>query len=209
MTKIRTILADDHQLILDGLLSLLKDTEVEVIAQANDGAQLVELCQLLKPQLVLTDMDMPKLNGHDAIIQLRKEFPELKILVLTMHQDKGLYLRMMQAGANGFLNKNIDKEELHFAIHKIMNGKEYSSVNFLSETNRTDQNGTTNVPDLTKRELEIIVLIAEGHTNNSIGEKLFISERTVDTHRTNLMRKLGVNNVAGIIRYAYSNKLVQ
>lgn len=207
MSTIKIILADDHKLILDGLRSLLEQPNLKVVAEAENGSQLIDLCRLLSPDLVLTDVDMPVMNGFDAVKILRSEFPELKILVLTMHKDRGLYLRMKEAGANGYIHKNIDKEELLFAIHKVMSGKEYSSAE-IHEAQIAALTGNEPHEPLTKRETEILTQIAQGLTNAEIGMKLFISDRTVDTHRTNLMRKLGVNNVAGLVRYAYTQKLL-
>lgn len=209
MNEIRIILADDHKLILDGLMALLQENpEIKVLSTAENGQQLVEQCRLLKPQLIITDIDMPVLSGVEAVRILRIEFPELKILALTMHKDPGVFTKMKNAGANGYIHKNSDKEELFFAINQILKGKEYTSNEILlSETSYKIPDVTTDII-LTKREIEIVSLIALGLTNVEIGKKLFISDRTVDTHRTNLMRKLDVNNVAGLIRFAYTNKLI-
>lgn len=209
MNILRIILADDHKLILDGLAALLQDNdEIKIISVAENGQQLVEQCRILKPDFVITDIDMPVLSGEEAVKVLRAEFPELKILVLTMHLDARIFNKMKEAGANGYLHKNSDKEELLFAINQILKGKEYAS----SEIKPIEK--SFKIPEvasevaLTKREIEIISLVALGLTNIEIGKKLFISDRTVDTHRTNLMRKLNINNVAGLIRFAYTHKLI-
>ena len=210
MSTVKVIIADDHKLIIDGLKALLGNAPgVRIIAEAENGLQLVEQARILEPHLVITDIDMPVMSGIDAVKQLRKEFPELKILVLTMHKDKSFYTKMKEAGANGYIHKNIDKEELLFAIHKVSSGKEYTSTEIHEEPEAPAIPAAVTADALTKREIEILIHIAEGLTNAEIGNKLFISDRTVDTHRTNIMRKLNVNNVAGLIRYAYTNNLVK
>jgi DNA-binding NarL/FixJ family response regulator len=211
MSIIRIILADDHKLILDGIKALLENsTNIKVIAEAENGRQLVDLVKIFQPALVITDIDMPVMNGIETVTIIHKEFPDIKILALTMHKDKTLFSKMKEAGANGYIHKNTDKEELLFAIHQIMNGKEYTGSDIGND--ESPQIAVINsklTEELTKREIEILVFIANGMTNIEIGKKLFISDRTVDTHRTNLMRKLNVNNVAGLIRYAYKNDLVK
>ncbi len=206
-TKI--IIADDHKLILDGLKALFKDAEqFQIIAEAENGQKLVELTKKMLPDVIITDIDMPILNGIEAVKILRNFIPGLKILVLTMHKDKNMFLKLREAGANGYIHKNCDKEELFFAINQILKGKEFVSNKIqVVETSFKVQDIVVEV-ELTKREIEILILITEGLTNIEIGKKIFISDRTVDTHRTNLMKKLNVKNVAGLIRFAYTNGIL-
>ena len=206
-TKI--IIADDHKLILDGLKALFKDAEqFQIIAEAENGQRLVELAKIMLPEVIITDIDMPILNGIEAVKILRNLMPGLKILVLTMHKDKNMFLKLQEAGANGYIHKNCDKEELLFAINQILKGKEFVSNEIqVIETSFKVQDVVAEV-ELTKREIEILILITEGLTNIEIGKKIFISDRTVDTHRTNLMKKLNVKNVAGLIRFAYTNGIL-
>jgi len=175
----------------------------------ENGKELVEKTRLINPDIVLTDIDMPIMSGEEAVKILRKEFPELKILVLSMHKDYAKYALMKTAGANGFIHKNTDKDELIFAINQIIKGKEYISSEINKESIVLTNSDHTKEADLTKREIEIVKFIALGLSNNEIGSKLFISARTVDTHRTNIMRKINVNNVAGLIRFAYLSKIIE
>ncbi|MES2589608.1 MAG: response regulator transcription factor [Bacteroidota bacterium] len=209
MSLVKIILADDHKLILDGLKLLLADNaDFKIIAEAENGKELIEKTRLVNPDLIITDIDMPIMTGLEAVKILRKEFGSLKILVLSMHKDQSMFLKLKEAGANGYIHKNCDKEELFFAINQLLKGKEYISSEIQdSENTYKIENSVTEI-ELTKREIEILVHITEGLTNIEIGKKLFISDRTVDTHRTNLMKKINVNNVAGLIRFAYQNKFV-
>lgn len=209
MGLVKVIIADDHKLIIDGLKSLLEERpEIKIVAEAENGQQLIEKAKIVLPDLIITDIDMPVLSGIEAVKILRKEFPELKILVLTMHKDKAMFLKLKEAGANGYIHKNCDKEELFFAINQLLKGKEFIS-NEIQESEKVFkiQDSVAEI-ELTKREVEILIHITEGLTNIEIGKKLFISDRTVDTHRTNLMKKLNVKNVAGLIRFAYTNALI-
>ena len=210
MSEYKIIIADDHQLIIDGLKSLLEsNTEFKIVVGVENGKELIDKARLINPDIVLTDIDMPIMSGEEAVKILRSEFPNLKILVLTMHKDHNKYLIMKNAGANGFTHKNTDKEELIFAIHQILKGKEYLSPEIKKvNLNSISSENILNI-DLTKRELEILKFIALGVSNVEIGNKLFISARTVDTHRTNIMRKINANNVAGLIRFAYNNKIIE
>lgn len=209
MTTYKIIIADDHQLIIDGIKSLLEhNAEFNIVAGVENGKELVEKTRLINPDIILTDIDMPIMSGEEAVSILRKEFPALKILVLSMHKDYAKYALMKTAGANGFIHKNTDKDELIFAINQIIKGKEYISSEINKESIVFTNSEHAIEADLTKREIEIVKFIALGLSNNEIGSKLFISARTVDTHRTNIMRKLNVNNVAGLIRFAYTSKII-
>lgn len=209
MNKIKVIIADDHKLIVDGLKSLLENhPEIKIIAEAENGKKLVELVDIVEPHLVITDLDMPIMSGYEAVMQIKTKFPHIKILVLTMHNDMSIFLKMKELGTNGYIHKNVDKEELLYAITQIIDGNEYVSNELQYADKSFKVADSANHVELTKREIEIVVLIAQGLTNIEIGKKLFISDRTVDSHRTNLMRKLNVNNVAGIVRFAFSNHLI-
>ncbi|MBI2258231.1 MAG: response regulator transcription factor [Flavobacteriia bacterium] len=210
MQQYKVIIADDHQLIIDGIISLLEnENEFKIIAGVINGKELIEKTKLLIPDIVITDIDMPIMSGEEAVKILRKEFPDLKILVLSMHKDLAKYALMKVAGANGFIHKNTDKEELIFALRQLIKGKEYVSSEINTENIVVKKETSLMKVDLTKREIEIIQYIALGLSNNEIGTKLFISARTVDTHRTNIMRKINVNNVAGLIRFAYTSKIIE
>lgn len=209
MEFVKVIIADDHKLIIDGLKSLLEEKpEIKIVAEAENGQELIEKTRVVNPDLIITDIDMPVLSGVEAVRVLRKESTALKILVLTMHKDKAMFLKLKEAGANGYIHKNCDKEELFFAINQLLKGKGFMSSEIQEADNSFKVQDSATEVDLTKREVEILIHITEGLTNVEIGQKLFISDRTVDTHRTNLMKKLNVKNVAGLIRFAYTHALI-
>lgn len=213
----RIILVDDHQLILDGLKSIIEnEIDLTIVAEANDGAKALQYCSTLKPDLLLMDIDMPVMNGLEASQQIKKQSPDCKIIILTMHDEAALIKRIMDIGANGYLLKNSDQGELIEAIRQVLSGKNYFSEKVLKQLS------SPGVPDsfqlrptdavllaqLTDREVEVLKFIADGMSNKEIGDKIFISHRTVDTHRTNLMKKLDVHNIAGLIRFAIRNGLI-
>ena len=213
MKKIKIMLVDDHQLVLDGLKSIIASVQdFEVMATASNGTSALQSAARILPDVVLMDIDMPVLNGIDTTKRLLRDHPAMKVLALTMHNEKGMIHKMLEAGASGYILKNANKEDLVTAIRKVYAGQNY----FCSEVTLTllekksthiiaSQNANDGANYLTSREIEIMKLIAQGFSNRQIGEKLFISFRTVDTHRTNIMDKLKVKNIAGLIRYAVKN----
>ena len=212
------LITDDHQLILDGLKSIIREQQdMNVVAEANNGQMAVTLCSTLKIDLVMMDIDMPVMNGLEATQQIKKNNPGIKVVVLTMHDEPALIRRIMEIGADGYLLKNSDQEELVDALRKVISGQKYFSAEVtmaLAGGKGINESFTLRPADavllaqLTEREIEILKQIAEGLSNKEIGDKLFISHRTVDTHRTNLMKKLDVHNIAGLIRFAIRNGLV-
>ena len=218
MSVCRIIITDDHQLILDGLRSIITgESDLHLLAEANNGQQALALCESLQPDMVMMDIDMPVMNGLEATIQIKKKFPSIRIMVLTMHDEAALIKRIMEVGADGYMLKNADQQELVSAIRKIAAGEKHFSEKVLQalKDGKTDSSQFSLRPTdsvllstLTEREVEILRLLAEGLSNKEIGAKIFISHRTVDTHRTNLMKKLDVHNVAGLIRFAIRNGLI-
>lgn len=211
MSKINILLTDDHQIIIDGLKSLLKNSEeINVSAQANTGREALRILGILSIDVVLMDIDMPVMNGIEALKEIRKHYGDVKVIILSMHKEAGMIKSLIELGANGYLLKSCPQDELIGAITKVATGQSYFSTDVtLALLNPA---GTSN-PDkknelLTDRETEILKLIVAGFSNKEIGDQLFISHRTVDTHRTNLMKKLDVNNIAGLISYAIKNGIV-
>lgn len=210
----RVVLADDHRMVSDGLRSIIDSSdEFRVIQIAENGRDLIRILEILDTDLVLMDLDMPIMNGLEAMQEIRKRFPALKVIILTMHEEKSLVKKMTDLGAKGYLFKNADKEELLTALRRVEEGGVYFSAN-LTLGLINNQLGQVSAYDekkglLTDREIEILKLIASGKSNKEIGDELFISHRTVDTHRTNLMKKLEVNNIAGLIRYAIKHGYLQ
>jgi DNA-binding NarL/FixJ family response regulator len=206
--SVNILLVDDHQIVVNGLKSLLaQKPEYLVKGEALNGAEALAVLAVLKIDLVLMDIDMPVMNGIEATKEIKKQFPEVKIIMLTMHDEKAMIKSMLDLGADGYLLKNSSLSELHNAIQSVYLGKQFLSDDVNSALMAPDIDKSGALSELTDREIEIIKLIAEGMSNKEIGDKLFISHRTVDTHRTNLMNKLGLHNVAGIVRFAISNGL--
>lgn len=208
MSKIKILLVDDHQIIIDGLKSLLQNSdEIVVVAEANNGREALRILDILEIDVILMDIDMPVLNGINTLKEITNRSYSAKVIILSMHNEAGMIKSLISIGANGYLLKSCAQEELIGAIRKVASGQScFSTEVTLSLLNPTQSNQTTEL--LTERETEIIKLIAEGFSNKEIGSKLYISHRTVDTHRTNLMKKLDVSNIAGLISYAIRNGIV-
>ena len=208
MKNIRLILADDHQIVLDGLKALLDDLDgFDCVATAENGQKALDLLQVFEVDVVLMDIDMPVMNGMEATRRIKKHHPKVKVISLTQHSERGMVRQLLDCGSDGYLLKNIAQDELADAIRKVNNGENvFSSEVALSLAGKAVEKNSNGVEvELTERELEILALIAEGLSSKQIGEKLFISPRTVDTHRTNLMNKLEIHNIAGLIRFAFKN----
>lgn len=205
------LLVDDHQIVIDGIRALLSTEKiVEIKGEAHHGVEALDMLEVLKIDLVLMDLDMPVMGGLEATKLIRQKHPDVKIIVLTMHDEKAMVQAMIDAGADGYLLKNSPKEELMKALAAVSAGDSYfpAEVKSILLQADFDQVRTGKLAELTDRELEILKCIAEGHSNKEIGEQLFISHRTVDTHRTNLMQKLDVHNIAGLVRIAITSGLV-
>lgn len=216
MENIKILIADDHQLIIEGIKTLLEDVEgITITDVATNGREVIEKLKYQEVDIILMDIDMPIMNGYEATQLVLKKYPHIKVIALTMYDEKALITKIVNAGASGYILKNIRKEELLKAITKVANGEKYFSNEILFTLSKPElkdiiSEKQNNIPivQLTQREIEVLKLITQGLSNKEIGEKLFISPRTVDTHRTNLMQKLNVHNIAGLIRYAIKNGLV-
>jgi DNA-binding NarL/FixJ family response regulator len=201
-------LADDHKIIRDGLRSLLgKEEDMVVVAEAENGRKALKLTRKLSPDVIIMDVSMPDLNGIDAARQIIGEQPGLKIVALSMHSEKQFVEGMLKAGVSGYLLKDTAFEELIKAIRVVCAGKKYLSPDvtdivlneFISPTITTDDQSAT---ALTTREREVLQLIAEGRSTKEVAGKLHISVKTVETHRKNIMDKLGLHTVAELTKYA-------
>ena len=211
--EIRILLVDDHQIIIDGLKSLMKSAGNLVVAgEANNGREALRLLDILKVDIVLMDIDMPVMNGIDALKEIKRIKPLTKVIILSMHNESGMIRSLIGLGADGYLLKSTSLDELIRAITKVNEGDKYFSTDVTLALLNTSQVShpaqKQQIEILTIREEEILKLIAEGFSNKEIGTRLFISHRTVDTHRTNLMKKLNTVNIAGLISYAIKNGLV-
>lgn len=205
------LLVDDHAIVTDGLQALLaNESEFTIKGVARNGKMALDMLNVLKVDIVLMDIDMPEMDGIQSTQLIKSIMPDKKVLMLTMHHEKAMIKTMMDIGADGYLLKNSTKDELMKALRIVQSGGTYFSEDVQSILEKADpvSKGTLDNYNLTEREIEIIKLIAEGYSNKQIGEKLFISHRTVDTHRTNLMNKLDVHNVAGIVKFAMTHGML-
>ena len=205
MSDIRILLVDDHRIVLDGLKALLDDMDgFDCVAMADNGQKALDLLKIFDIDVILMDIDMPVMNGMEATRAAKRSYPDIKVISLTQHGEKGMVKKVLECGSDGYLLKNIDQDELGMAIKKVFGGQNYfSSEVTMSLAGKTIEKSTSGIDvELTDREVEILKLIAEGFSSKEIGEQLFISPRTVDTHRTNLMNKLDLHNIAGLIRFA-------
>jgi len=208
MNKIKILIADDHKILRQGIRSLLASEEdFEVVAESSDGQETVKETLKHKPDVVLMDIAMPNLNGFEATRQIRKKFPEVKVLVLSMYRDDEYVLQALQAGVSGYVLKDVAVEELITAIRAVHNNQYFLSPS-ISRTVIDASLGKIERADkepfdlLTPREREVVQLIAEGYTNKQIAVKLFISVKTVDAHRSHIMDKLDIHDVATLVKYA-------
>ena len=216
--QLRVVLADDHPLARKGISALLKlFGKVEIVGEAEDGKEAVEKCRELSPDVAILDAMMPVMSGLEATKAIRATMPSVRILILTGYEDEGFLFEIMKAGASGYLLKTADGEELDEAIHAVSRGEQYFSTpiskliqkGYVKRAQASLDRADKRIATLTKRETEVLRFIAEGMTNQQISDKLFISPRTVDTHRTNLMRKLDIHDVALLVRYAIEHGLVE
>jgi two-component system response regulator NreC len=216
MKKIKILIADDHLLVRTGIISLLEDVpDIEIIGEAEDGRNIIEKSKKLKPDIILMDISMPEVSGIEATLQIKEVNPSIQILILTMHENEEYIFSSIKHGASGILHKNVSKEELITAIRTLASGKRYfgSSVSQLmieSLLQKVDDNNMSHSKEkifLTKREKEVLYLVANGLSNQEIAVRLEISARTVDTHKTNLMQKLNIKTTAALARYAFENNL--
>lgn len=207
----RILLADDHALFLSGLSGLLaRRPECEVVGTAANGAECLELIRTVPHDVVLMDIDMPVMDGIEATERALAEHPDEKIITLSMHAEETFYFHMVEAGAKGFILKSADLDEVVAAIHVVCEGGSFFSQELLQhlvgslKTSRHDQ------PEelLSDREKEILLLICKGLSNQEIGDRLFISKRTVDKHRANILEKTGCKNTANLVVWAIKNSVV-
>ena len=212
---IKIILVDDHAIFLKGLTLMLNEcSKFKVIGEASNGLEFLQLLEKVSPDLVLMDIKMPVMNGIEACKKAIEKFPDLKMIALTMFSEHK-YLRMMaEAGALGFIQKSIGKEELELSIRTVYQGKTYFSPEMLADIAKWEPASTSGIfleeqnERLSDRELDVLQLIAKGLSTQEIADKLFISPRTVEGHRANLIAKTATRNVVDLVIYAIRNRLV-
>ncbi len=209
--KIRVLIADDHEIVRLGLLQALEaDPRLEICGQAGNGKEAVESAARIQPDVLLLDITMPGLDGFEVINELRKQGHRIPTLLLTMHLEDTIMERALAAHVEGYMLKNLPKEEIIEAIVKVADGKKaiHESV-FHTIGQKYAMAIGKDASGLTRREREILRLIVDGLTSVQIAERLYISPRTVDTHRANMMQKLNISNVAALVRFALDSKMFE
>jgi DNA-binding NarL/FixJ family response regulator len=210
MTKIRLLLADDHPLIREGFRSLLnKNERFEIVGIAENGKELVDLAGKELPDIILSDIGMPVMNGMDAIEQIRNLYPSIKSVVLTMHEEREYIINALRIGVQGYIIKNVERFDLEKAIITIFEGGKYFSpivTNILAESVVRPEIPV--ISELTPREKEVLELVAKGNSTKQIADKLGIGTRTVESHRVNMLKKMKVSNTAELVRKAVEMKIL-
>jgi two-component system, NarL family, response regulator NreC len=212
---IRVLVADDHAIVRDGIKAAVGAVgDISVVGEAENGKEAVSMTRELTPDIVIMDIGMPVLNGIEATRQITKAFPGAKVLILTMHNDDKYIFQSLKAGATGYVLKGSGMAELIDAIRSIHSGNPYFSPpvsrkimeSYLSDEDTKKKGGRSEI--LTGREREVLQLIAEGYSNLKTAELIGISPKTVETHRSNIMKKLGVHDVAGLVKYAIKQGII-
>lgn len=210
MEKIRLLLADDHPLIRAGFKSLLgKNKNFEIIGEAGNGKELIDMTAKLMPDIVLADINMPYITGLEAMAQLIKSYPQIKYIVLTMHEEHEYIMNALKIGVSGFILKNVERSELEKAILTVYRGGRYFSAmvtNILVDS--LPRNESATLEEISPREKEVLELVAKGKSTKQIADQLNISTRTVESHRINMLKKMKVSNSAELIKKALELKII-
>ncbi|WP_261845036.1 response regulator transcription factor [Aliamphritea ceti] len=212
-TKIRVVLVDDHPLVQEGIIARLEsEASLEVVGAANDGQQALELIAEAKPDVVLMDISMPVMTGFEATERLRAEQPDVRVLILSMHENREYILKLIQCGAAGYVLKDVSSGELVTAIQTVHRGGTYfssgASQSLFGQADLAMLAPGSESETLTGREQEVLKLLAEGASNKDVARQLEISVRTAETHRQNIKNKLNIQTSAGLVRYAIEHKLI-
>jgi DNA-binding NarL/FixJ family response regulator len=212
--KIRIIVADDHHILLDGLKALLqKQKDIEIVGLFNNGKEVYEALPDLKVDVALLDINMPEMNGYELTLKIKTTYPDINVVILSMHDDAAHIMELIEAGASGYLLKNVNDKELLDAIKTVASGKLYFSAEVsekitsmaMHQQRKEEQIAAVK---LTDRELEILKLISQEFSNAQIANTLFISERTVETHRKNMLRKTNNKTIVGLLKFAIERQII-
>jgi len=211
--KIKLIIADDHQMTI-----FENESQFEIIAQAKNGKEALDLTEQLQPNILLMDLDMPVMNGLVAAKTIKRQSPHIKVIILSLHAEKSVIKHMLHIGVDGYLVKSTDRTELLQAIKEVANGKKYFSsevtlaLSGISNKTAPLVHASNDLQEklslLSEREIEVLKFIAKGFTNKEIGTTIHLSYRTVDVHRANLMKKLEINKVTGLVRFALKTGII-
>lgn len=216
MKKIKVLIADDHQLFREGLVTLLTDSnQIEVVGQAENGSEAIDKAFKLKPDIIIMDIGMPSLNGIEATKIINNKHPDIKIVALSMHAEKTYIKKMLEAGAKGYIQKNCAIQKLIEGIVAVNRGNVYLSDiitetlvdDYLEQKQKDDKLKLVEL--LTKREMEILVLIASGKSTGNIAEELFVSVKTIGTHKHNILEKLQLKTTADLVKFALRHNLIK
>lgn len=206
--KMKIFLTDDHAILLGGLIKILSaEDDIEIVGSAGTVKETLDLLTQKNVQLLITDYNLPDDDGLTLVRRVKQKYPRMKIIVLSMHDEAHLIKEILKEGVDGYILKKDSQEELVSAVRAVANDKVYLSSDVNSMLMK-GLNGTGEQKLLTDREREILKLISREYTNRDMAEELFISERTVETHRKNIFRKTGTNNLVGLIKFAYANNLI-
>lgn len=217
MEKIKILFADDHAIVRDGLRSLFKsDPGFVIVGEAADGAEAVRLVEENRPDVAVLDISMPNVNGIEATGIIKERNPETKVLILTIHENEEYIHELIMAGADGYVLKNAEKKEIFDGVRAVASGSTYFSSNvsraLLEGLVRSTRNKVpfqiSNEEKLSKRETEVLRLIAEGLTSKQIAERLHLGITTVNSHRMNIMKKLNIHEIVGLVKYAIQKSLI-
>lgn len=212
MEKTNILIVDDHKIVRDGIKSLLDgETDFAIVAEASNGKEALEILEKQDPDLIIMDISMPEMDGIEATKAIKMSYPSIKVLALTMVADSHKIRSMIEAGASGYILKSSNREDLITALHNVKKGQVHFSDEATKAILEEMINPSLNKPlnfEITDREKDVLKLIVDEYTNQEIASKLFISVRTVDAHRRNLLQKIGAKNTAGLVKFAYENNLV-
>lgn len=210
---INILIVEDHAIVREGIKGLIaQQDEIKVVAECADAEETLQTLQKIVPDLILCDINLPDMDGIELISQIKKKFDSIKIIILSSHTEEYFVLKALDVNADGYLHKNILKKELVESIKKVHKGEKYFSQavsqTIINNMFHKKSGNAQNITTFTQREKEILKLITEGLSNKGIAEKLFISVKTVETHRTNLLKKAEAKNTAELVKFAITNKLV-
>jgi len=209
---IKLLIADDHKMFLEGIHSILQDVPfIDIIAIANNGNQVVKLLENFIPDIVITDIDMPELDGIALTKHIKSTLPHIKVIAVSSHASSSVISKTMKADVNGYILKNTGKAELLGAIKTVYNGNNYFTEDvkkIITDSLFNNIKAEKEVVKLSSREKEILILISEEKSTQEIAKSLFISVNTVETHRKNLMRKIGTKNMIGLVKYAIQQDII-
>jgi two-component system response regulator NreC len=222
MSNIRLMLVDDHQVVRTGLKSFLQmQPDLEVIAEANTGQEAISLALETRPDIVIMDISMPEMDGLEATRRLKEQWPQVVVLALTVHEDKFYFMKMLEAGASGYLTKQAASDELIQAIHAVANGhiylqpalarwllEDYQNLVESPSTGKPEEEAAVGLEALSDREREVLEMVGQGLSNNEIGEKLGLSHKTIARHRERIMSKLNMHSRTELVKFAIRSGLI-